>query len=390
MANPFSSAVQPDKMAFIREFLNRKDISLQDLARLKNEFLSIKQELTTQKQDFQEHTARLMSTTNFTKINEVNRSQNPVMSSRPPISQKNPFSKGQHSDKINLRNAKNKTNENLTQPITSNESQNFSFSSQKLEKQKHTSKQQLQQVRAKIEKMIPIEPNEIIWDNTDIFFKNLPPLNKLEDLLNKFSTSPYGCPIDTSKIFGQLPVEHWTVRINRLAKEKGLKQLPHVNINANRLHTFWKQNKLSFQIENIQKKQDSTLQRLINALVESPPIERGDKDIEIPKRARRHMLAPQIPYIPYLSLDFEQKLELELNSLGLGVSGDTSTKDPNDNAFTKEIQSYTEQLNQIIPKIGEYREKILEEMPEIIKKDKEMRETKEIFFKKYAEIQTPK
>ena len=375
---------------FIQQYLHKTDISANELNQLKNDFLMLKLQLQNKKMEYESKTAVSMNHMNFMAQSQQNLAQNQNISYRPPISQKNISSKGQMPDKmisykkerkseVDRQKQQQQVNTNMAPPL-------FNYEGEK-EKDKP---KQVHRAPLEIPKIVMIK-NEDIWENTEIFFKGIPPVSQLKELLQDASTTPFGFPIDSAKLFSVHPSEHWTVRLNKFAKENKLKELPSINQNEDKLKKFWRNNKLSFQIEEMQKKLDSPLQRLINALVESPPIQRihDDEEPNLPKRARKHMLAPKIPYDPYLSLDFDQKLDLELKSVGLLNPNKDQTNASGDSAFITEIETYTDQLNKIVPKIQYYKDKILSQINEISEKDKRMRESRENLFKKYVKATVP-
>ena len=383
-------SITPINIGFIQEYLHKNDLSSNDLIFLKNQILDLKQIVYNKRIEYETYIAKTQSSMNTITFTE--QSQNKNNSYRPPIYQKNISSKGALSDKMisHKKDRKMVEKEKPQNQKTQNQNQNLPPPLYNYENDKEKAPEKPKnQAHVDIPKIV-MEKNEQIWENTDIFFKGLPPISQLKELLTQASTTPFGFPIDNSKLLSFNPTEHWSVRLNKFAKENKLKELTSINQNEEKLKKFWKTNKLPFQIENMQKKHDSPLQRLINALVESPPIQRADDGVEIPKRAKKHMLAPRIPYEPYLSLDFDQKLELELKSLGLGDPNKEQNAATGDSSFVTEIELYTDQLNHIIPQIQKYRDTILSQINDIVEKDKRMRESKQNLFHKYVEKQEQK
>ena len=87
----------------------------------------------------------------------------------------------------------------------------------------------------------------------------------------------------------------------------------------------------------------------------------------------KHLLAPYVPYCDYLSLTFDEKLDLELKSLDLESTGS------NDNAYlrnsssdiTKAIESYENDLKNNLDELNKIKDFITQKMPEILDEERD-------------------
>ena len=115
-------------------------------------------------------------------------------------------------------------------------------------------------------------------------------------------------------------------------------------------------------------------------MVISCPIEARERaERNYPKK---HMLAPHIPYHRYLSLDFKDRLGLELKSLGLDISDSQQISDSG--PFNEELNNYRRELENIIPKLEKLKNEILPCIDEYRKKDLELAKERNDFIRNYV------
>lgn len=228
-------------------------------------------------------------------------------------------------------------------------------------------------------KKIKLGEDMNIWKNTEIFFnKDFPTKEQIE----KVFADDRG---HLNRLPQNIPGEHWTKIITRFAERNGLPAPICVQNDKVDMSNFWNTNKIHFQIEEPQKKTETTINLLLNALVESAPIERVKKENGPRSRAKKHMLAPRIPYDSYLSLDFDQRLDLELKSIGLGAQSGADKASCDDGPFSEEIEKYNERLNEIVPKLEDYKKKVLPNIDEYIKEYRKMVSSREQIKAKYVD-----
>lgn len=133
---------------------------------------------------------------------------------------------------------------------------------------------------------------------------------------------------------------HWSVRMTEIAARSA----PHRNSLLmppgpppahDAIGDFWKEEAVSFQIEDVQRCNSSVLHCLLNALVEiDEPVE-GAREARGPF-LRQHPLLPVIQNDVYARHTFSQRLSLELQSLGL-VRQEVGVMD-DEIPFQREIQ----------------------------------------------------
>lgn len=224
---------------------------------------------------------------------------------------------------------------------------------------------------------LQLKPDMPIWKNTDIFFKGIRPKKEYEQLFHQTK-------VELQKF--NPTNQHWSKTFEIYAEDarrinnsvaspphpgKGNTEPKDINLN------------LSFQIENQQKVPDSKFLRLLNALVVSCPIESKQKSDK--KFPFRHTLAPRIPYHSYLSLDFKERLDLELQGLNLGSGTELEVHD--DEPFSEEILNYKKKLDLITPKLEKLSHEIIDKIDDFIKIDQRLTQERNNLLQNYVIVQ---
>ena len=115
--------------------------------------------------------------------------------------------------------------------------------------------------------------------------------------------------------------------------------------------------------QNMQKRNSHTIHHLLAAIVETDPSQMPQRPITEPRKPYLpiNVLAPQLEHERYLCLDFDERLNIELKSVGLDQS--QSTKMNDEDTFTEEIIKYKHQLLDLIPEFEKSSKMLIEKMP---------------------------
>ena len=114
---------------------------------------------------------------------------------------------------------------------------------------------------------------------------------------------------------------HWSERLREIASHSAggrpkLMMPPGPPPAMDAVGDFWRDKSVGFQIEDVQRRNSSALHCLLNALVEiEEPVEREKKQRGV--FLREHPLLPVIRSDKYAQYSFAQRLDMELESLGL-------------------------------------------------------------------------
>ncbi|OHT05301.1 hypothetical protein TRFO_26998 [Tritrichomonas foetus] len=197
----------------------------------------------------------------------------------------------------------------------------------------------------------PVNKNSV-WYRAEPFFQPLP----LDDEINKMFAS-----INTARRRKEAihePVEHWTIRMNKFVRSKmqALPKPPPTDDHGE--SDFWKKIQLPFQIESMQKRNFSSFHNLLNMFVElDGPLEKKEREL---KPLTYHALIPQVKSETYLALNFEQRLLLEIESLGLIPNEQDGNMKKSQSPFDSEIQAkINENDNEILPVLIELQNELV-------------------------------
>lgn len=211
-----------------------------------------------------------------------------------------------------------------------------------------------------------------LWNNTEYLFGDIPSDSEIEEMFSKMNRIELLKEL-VNKPRG--PAVHWSERFAKYMKNSAkMLKLPHQQNPYQDKEEFWEKNNVGFQVEECQKKKLSTLHHLLNSFVIISIDEVKEKDT--PKET--HEFVPfQYPIIPeikqssnYISYIFEDRLEFELQSLGLSKKDECGKVSP----FEAEIKFKMDQLiTDIVPKLSEFKKEIKNNI-ENYRKDKQRRD----------------
>ena len=206
-------------------------------------------------------------------------------------------------------------------------------------------------------KRIELSGDKAIWSNVDQFFGSLPSEEDIERLLTvpNYDLNP---PVNP---------EHWSQRFIQIAqqpresrKNTPLSLPPLPPPASSDVSDYWKDTTPTFQIEDTQMLNTSTIHRLLAALVVAEPMDETNHALH-EEYLKTSPLPPKQTYNQYLSFSFDERLKWELESVGLSPDG--LQKNMDDGPFDRELQDYQEKLKAIAPKLEKYKAKILAQLP---------------------------
>lgn len=154
------------------------------------------------------------------------------------------------------------------------------------------------------------------------------------------------------------PTAHWSVRFKSYMRNRPkMLKLPHQQNPYCDREEFWSKSSHRFQIEECQKRKLSTLHHLLNSFV----IVSADDVVEKPKETNNFALFPY-PLIvearqssSYISLTFEERLEFELQSLGLSKRDEGKKVGPFDGEMKYRMNQI---ITEIVPKLTMFQKEI--------------------------------
>ena len=233
-----------------------------------------------------------------------------------------------------------------------------------------------------------------IWCRSEPMFAPLP---STEDITNIFrSVIESGLKNSRMKMIPPPPesTQHWSItlmeKMQKMAKENKrvpkLQQPPGPPPSAYDISEYWMEHTPSFPIEPMQKQNASTLHHLLSCIVETEPLPPSNrqKDLYLPL----NVLAPRYKHDKYLCLDFEQRLNLELKSVGLDAS--TAKIITEKDTFSDEIAKKREEINQLIPIVQKSAKQLLEKMPALRKIENQRYEEQRAYNQLLQQTQTKK
>ena len=157
------------------------------------------------------------------------------------------------------------------------------------------------------------------------------------------------------------------VEITRRATSCTLEDLPNQKAKSDSTAVYWRNENPTFQVEDCIKKNKTQLHTLLSALVKEDPIPQETK----PKGKRKQRsLIPELNSGGYMSLPFEERLEIELESCGMGDIDD-GENDSNDRPFVNDMNVLKTHIDSMRPVVEDFHNEIKEKLPEIRKEDEE-------------------
>ena len=138
----------------------------------------------------------------------------------------------------------------------------------------------------------------------------------------------------------------------------------------NDLSDYWINNSPLFPIESSHRQNCVSIHFLLSSFIElDSNLLKNDfkkKSLFLPL----NVLAPKLLNDKYLCFSFEDRLNFELESIGLNKSFTTISQ--KDDTFSNEIEKLKHQIDEIEPKLEETRKKLLLDLP-IYRKDEDRR-----------------
>lgn len=217
-----------------------------------------------------------------------------------------------------------------------------------------------------------------VWNKADPFFQDLPDNKEFEKMFSIIDAYAENRKNQIREIQSNEKVQHWNERMNQYVRSK-MHRVPPPPPDANDISDYWKNNQISFQIEEMQKRSFSCFHYLINSFVEidsfsqkktnsplsSPnPNEEIDtkeseeiKDKKEPNPIASFSLLPQIVSETYMALSFDQRLSLEIESLELKPKNGLNFK--RTSPIEEEINSKMKECNDVISTLSQMRDDIM-------------------------------
>jgi hypothetical protein len=218
-------------------------------------------------------------------------------------------------------------------------------------------------VRAVERALTPVTPENPldIWFRSAELFGRLPTKEDLDEICGApvvdVGTRPSVKPHWSEEIMKKL---HGGVKDTRKCK---LQRPPGPPPSSDDLSSFWNGKRIAFPIEDLQKRNSSVIHRLLSAFVEAKQL--AENVAAQQTRARdflsTHVLLQRMSMDEYLSRPFDERLELELRSVGLEspVAADELEVLP----FAREIEDLREQMEDLQPVIDHFRMELAEKLP---------------------------
>ncbi|KAH0789927.1 hypothetical protein GPJ56_006429 [Histomonas meleagridis] len=222
-----------------------------------------------------------------------------------------------------------------------------------------------------------VQPHKLdLWHNTEYLFGPLPSANDFEQAFSEMNL------IQTLKDQPKVTcTEHWSNKFKDFVKKhKNMQPPPDPQIPFKQNSRFWEKNTVNFQVEECQRKKLSSLHHLLSAFViieekEGENQENREKTTENRAGERldngefqpgAHALIPRVKCENYYGFSFEERLEFELESLGLTVSDQRQIA-----PFDSEINFRLNQISLIEPKLDQYKKDILKNLEKFKRKREE-------------------
>ena len=210
-----------------------------------------------------------------------------------------------------------------------------------------------------------------IWVRSEPMFAPLP---SQEDVASVFSQiiekSIKGATMSFEN--PQTPIPHWSETLLENMQKfttKESKRMPKLlpppgpPPAPDDIADYWKHHTPSFPIQNMQKRNSHTIHHLLAAIVETDPSKMPQRSLTEKRKPYLpiNVLAPKLEHERYLCLDFDERLNLELKSVGLDLS--QSVKMNDDDTFAEEIAKYKQQLLQLIPEVQKSSKMLIDKIP---------------------------
>lgn len=160
--------------------------------------------------------------------------------------------------------------------------------------------------------------------------------------------------------------QHWSETLTHIVNntqkdhDKILRKPPGPPPPRNEISDYWKNRPQPFPMEDAQKHNASAIHGLLSAFVDAKPLAKSSES-STRDFTPMHVLLPRIELHGYMNYSFDERLEMELESAGLG-------KLPQDDGvergvFADEIESYQKKLTEIQSSIEKIRNELIADLP---------------------------
>lgn len=165
------------------------------------------------------------------------------------------------------------------------------------------------------------------------------------------------------------PKPHWSEILGQIASntqrdhsDKVIQRPPGPHPTGSDVSEYWKTHNAPFPMEDMQRQHSSVMHRLLNAFVEAKPL---PKSTETQTRDVMpvHVLLPKIELHEYLNYSFDERLEMELESAGLGKLPQDA--DMQRGPFADDIAEYEAKLKEIQELIDQIQNEVIPELPKM-------------------------
>jgi hypothetical protein len=197
----------------------------------------------------------------------------------------------------------------------------------------------------------PIATLTNFWDNIDQYFMPIPSDDELRPILE---------PAPDVSLSQRGPAVHWSKKVSYLT-DQGAAKPPGPAPGDADVSGFWNTTRVKFPLEAAQTRNGSVLNGLLGALVEVDPAGMaGDGDVTVDYDHPVQLL-PEVTADRYLALDFEVRLRMELEAVGMieEEGGALGT------SLDQEISETRRQLERVRQRLNPMKQRIAEQLPDL-------------------------
>ncbi|KAH0785798.1 hypothetical protein GPJ56_010198 [Histomonas meleagridis] len=218
-----------------------------------------------------------------------------------------------------------------------------------------------------------------VWLQLEPLFKKLPSRQELTTICHP----NYNFDVLPKRQHWRDCLEPYVERTRRETKKKIYSPPPPPPPPTEKLD-YWKTNAPPFQMEEAQKQISSTMHYLLSAFVEAKPIKTEKNANNDRQGPPIHMLPPELPFDDYLSHSFDERLEFELQAVGL-------QKPDNDEGetlpFANDITEYQKEIEKNQKIIDEIEKNILDNLDKYKEQEENRIELENTFYRMLMESQ---
>lgn len=190
------------------------------------------------------------------------------------------------------------------------------------------------------------------WDSVEQYFKPIPTDDELRPILE---------PAADVSLNLRSPAVHWSKKISSLA-EQGAAKLPGPAPRDGDVCSFWRTARVPFPLEAAQTRNGSLLNGLLGALVAvDPAAMAGTGDGATFDCDHPIQLLPELTADHYLAMDFEYRLRMELEAVGMIDEGGGGLG----TGLDEEISEMKRQLEKIRQQLNPMKEQIADQLPDL-------------------------